>query len=62
MTKLSKFKSLRAAQCSGALILLAVSNYAAAPPDPTNIPEPGPVGLLLLGGVALLIAKQIKRK
>ena len=40
--------------------LLMMSSFASAG-NPTSVPEPGPLGLLVLGGVALAIARRIHR-
>jgi len=42
-------------------VLLVFSNMAIAVVPDATVPEPGPMGLLVLGGVALLLTKRIKR-
>ena len=60
MKKYFKTSAKVIGQCSvGAALLLLSSIAAAGPPAP--IPEPGPFGLLLLGGVALFVAKRFRR-
>jgi len=62
MKKLSKPASLLVTQFTACLILMAASLKAGAPNlPPTNVPEPGPMGLLALGFVALLIARRMNR-
>jgi|GEM_PF-1895934 len=43
------------------LLLMQTNTVLAGPSQPTSVPEPGPMGLLVLGGVALLIAKRFTR-
>jgi len=52
---------LQLAAGTTALLLLLQSGMALASDPSANVPEPGPLGLLVLGGVALAIARRFSR-
>ena len=49
----------KTAKIAAAILLLATSGMANAAIN--EVPEPGPIGLLLAGGVALFIAKRVRK-
>jgi hypothetical protein len=45
---------------SAGTLLFAATAYASAPP-PNNVPEPGPMGLLLVGAAGIFIARRFHK-
>ena len=61
MKKISIFWAKAVAQLSVGATLLLVSNFALAGGAAAPVPEPGPLGLLIVSGVALVIARRFRR-
>ena len=61
MKKYYQSSSKVAAQFSVGAALLLLTELAAASNPNASVPEPGPFGLLLLGGVGLFLARRFRR-
>lgn len=59
MQNISKISSKYAKQTGLCALLIMLPGIASA--TVASVPEPGPFGLLILGGVALVIARRFKR-